>query len=968
VSTPLLKTKLHIPPVRPELVSRLRLVEQLNAGLHRKLTLVSAPAGFGKTTLLSEWIHSGVSSREYGVGEEHEPAGEASLTPYSLLPTPLFAWLSLDEDDNDLARFLTYLIAALQTVEASIGQGALGALQSPQPQIEAILTSLINEIATLPDRVVLIFDDYHLIEAQPIHDALTFLLGHLPSPAAGLHLVLATREDPPLPLARLRARGQLTEVRASDLRFALVETAEFLNLVMGLDLSSDDIAALETRTEGWIAGLQLAAISLQRQEDVSGFIQSFAGSNRFVLDYLVEEVLEQQPEDVQAFLLQTAALDRLTGSLCDAVRFGEAKSPPGQDNGQQTLEMLERANLFIVPLDTERRWYRYHRLFGDFLQRRLRSAQPALVPELYLRASRWYERQGMLDEAIEHALAGEDVTRATRLLDEKAEAYAFDAQISKLIRLASRLPEEERCRFPRLCIYYAWALQFEYQLEAAESALACAEAHLDSTLPTARSPSAAFSASQIAHHARAVRVYMAVQRGESDRVIELARDALKALPEEAEEEPCVVRGAVTLGLGIGHFQLGQTEAAYRALQSALPLNQRCGNRYAALSCIYYLMRIDRLHGALGRALANGRKGLRWIEQWSGAGGQRRPLARVLAHIRQTMALVHYERDELDEAARHIHPSTEYYELVGSRYQVQGYALLVDLHQALGEVETARECLNKLERTILTTGFSLPNTPVEAMIARRSLLLSRTDSSLDDLLAGAARWAETVGLESDGKLTYRREYELLTLAQVRIAQGRAAEVLPLLERLVAAARGAGARGVPAGTTARKGQLIAFLALLAVAHHSCGQTAAAQDALSRALVLGEPEGYVRTFVDQGPPMARLLYDAVTRGIAGHGGVVQYARRLLAAFPSVEPEQATPAHTPASPQELVEPLSERELEVLQLVALGLTNPEIAARLFLSLNTVKAHARNIYGKFGVHNRTQAVARARALGLLSST
>jgi LuxR family maltose regulon positive regulatory protein len=537
----------------------------------------------------------------------------------------------------------------------------------------------------------------------------------------------------------------------------------------------------------------------------------------------------------------------------------------------EILEHLKRAHLFLVPLDDKGQWYRYHRLFGDFLRRRLRGTQPALVLELYLRASQWYERQGMVEEAIEHALAGEDATRATRLLDENAEAYVFDAQVSKLIRWANRLPEEERRRFPGLCIYTAWALQFEYQLEAAESALACAEAHLDSTLPGARSPLAAFSASLIAHHARAIRVYMAVQRGEPDLVVELARAALEALPEKVEDEPRVVRGAVTLGLGMGYFQLGRTEAAYQALQSALSMTQRDGNRYAALSCIYYLMRIDLLRGALGQAFANARKGLLWIEQWSGAGGRRRPLARVSAHIRQTMALVHYERDELDEAARHIRPSSAYYELVGSRYQVQGSALLIDLYRASGESEAARECLDKLVQTVLETGFSLPDIPVAAMIARRRLLLSQGDSSPDDLLAGAARWAETVSLEPGDTLTYSREYELFTLAQVRIAQGRAAEVLPLLERLVAEAPRASAE-----TAARKGQLIAYLALQVVARHACGQVDAAQDALARALALGEPEGYVRTSVDHGAPMADLLRQALGRGVA-----VDYVGRLLNAM---------------------------------------------------------------------------------------
>jgi LuxR family maltose regulon positive regulatory protein len=416
-----LQTKLFVPPIRPEWVSRPQLTERLNVGLNRKLTLVSAPAGFGKTTLVSEWVHGrGTDACPRRRGSAVIPPAGASTADEASVPLPV-AWLSLDEGDNDQTRFLTYLVAALQAAEADIGKGILAALESPQPPpADVVLTSLINEIAAFPARMLLVLDDYHLIEAQPVHDALGFLLDHLPPaarPLGGLHLVISTREDPPLHLARLRARGQLTELRATDLRFTPTEAAEFLNRVMGLDLSAEDIAALETRTEGWIAGLQLAALalqgpSMQGREDVTGFVRSFAGSHHFVLDYLVEEVLEQQPEGVQEFLLQTAILDRLTGPLCDAlqfdkgklpsssvgttaVRFGETKSPTLRSS-EATLEMLERANLFIVPLDEERRWYRYHRLFADLLRQRLQRERPDLVPELHQRASEWYKENGLI--------------------------------------------------------------------------------------------------------------------------------------------------------------------------------------------------------------------------------------------------------------------------------------------------------------------------------------------------------------------------------------------------------------------------------------------------------------------------------------------------------------------------------------------------------------------------------------------
>ena len=383
MSAPILATKLYIPPPRPKVVLRPRLIERLNEGLSasRKLTLISAPAGFGKTTLVSEWV----------AGCERP-----------------VAWLSLDEGDNDPTRFLTYLVAALQTIAANIGAGALAVLQSPQPPpIESILTALLNEITAIPDNFVLVLDDYHLIDSKPVDEALTFLLEHLPPQ---MHLVITTREDPHLPLARLRARGQLTELRAADLRFTPSEAAEFLNQMMGLNLSAEDVAALEARTEGWIAGLQLAALSMQGHQDATSFIQSFTGSHHFVLDYLVEEVLQQQSESIQTFLLRTSILDRLCGPLCDAV-LGRLLPLPGR----KPWKYLERANLFIVPLDNERRWYRYHHLFGDLLRQRL--GKPKEFAEFHLRASQWHEENGDLGAAFHHAIAAGDFVRAAGLAE-----------------------------------------------------------------------------------------------------------------------------------------------------------------------------------------------------------------------------------------------------------------------------------------------------------------------------------------------------------------------------------------------------------------------------------------------------------------------------------------------------------------------------------------------------------------------
>jgi LuxR family maltose regulon positive regulatory protein len=913
--------------------------------LRGKLTLVSAPAGYGKTTLVGDWI-----------ARSEIPA----------------AWLSLDVSDNDLARFLSYLIAALQAatpqIDPPIGAGIQQILEADAHlPIERLLTALVNDIVTSVNRLALVLDDYHVIAEFGVHQALDFLFDHLPP---GMHIVLISRADPPMPLGRLRAQGQLMEIREVDLKFTPDEAASFLTDVMPVGLSRAEIERLETRTEGWIAGLQLAALTVRDRADKGERIATFTGSHRHLIEYLAQEVMTRQSEEVRTFLFHTSILERFNASLCDVVMgYQHADQPAGENLGQwpgadsqRILEHLERANLFLVSLDDDGHWYRYHHLFAGFLLGRLRRTRPSILPELHIRASQWYERQGMVEEAIDHALSGEDATRAARLLDAYAEAYVFDAQINRLVQLASRLPEEERCKLPRLCIYYAWALQFEHQLEDAESALACAEAQADSAAPTAAfSADPPFSADQTAHHACAVRVYIALQRHEPELAIDLARAALKALAEEATHEPPVVRGAVTLGLGMGHFLMGRTTDAYETLLSALPLNQRDGNHYAALSCIYYLMRIDRLHGALGRALAHGRQGLLRIEQWSGAEGRRRPLARVLAHIRQTIAYTHYERNELDEAARYIRLSNDYYELVGSPYQVRGYALLVDLHRALGEVGAARDCLDKLVQFVRKPSFYLPETPVEAMIAQRGLLLGQMDASLGELLAGAAHWADTVDPAWGDRLTYRREHELFALAQVRVAQGRAAEVQPLLERLVTGA----------SDTARQGQLIASLALQAVAYHACGQSDAAQERLAHALVLGEPEGYVRTFIDHGAPMADLLRQVQAQEVGS-----DYVNRLLSAMPEMSNDEGqatkdrssvfvaqTNVGRPLSPP--VEPLNDREMQVLRFLATGLSDRQIAEELYLSINTVKWYNRQIYSKLGVHRRGQAVAHAQELGLL---
>ncbi len=911
----LLSTKLNIPPPHPNLVPRPRLTERLEDGLTRKLTLISAPAGYGKTTLVSDWITRSQTSA---------------------------AWLSLETSDNDLPRFFSYLIAALQRVQSDIGAEIEPILETdsdPPLEFEPLLTALVNEIADSNVSFAMVLDDYHVIHEFQIHEALDFLFDHVP---ANMHMVILSRTDPPMPLGRLRVQRELTEIRESDLRFTLQEAATFLNDLAVLALSPEDIQNLEARTEGWIAGLQLAALTLQGRADKHNLVAAFSGSHRHLIDYLVQEVMARQPEKVREFLIHTSILERFNASLCNALTL--------RSDGKEMLLSLEQANLFLIPLDSERFWYRYHHLFADFLRQRLHETQPDIVPELYIRASQWYEAQGMLDEAFHHALAGDDVRRAARLLDENVETLILSrAAVNQVIRWANQLPVDVRREFPRLCIYHAWALQFEYQLEAAEAALTLAEARLADSEGMPRS----FPASQVTSHVAAIRAYIALRRGEFRQAVDLILAALKTLPEQETQKDLVPRGAVTLGLGMGYLNLGNMGAAYQALQSALPLNHQAGNRYGALSCIHSLMYVNLARGALNRAYANGEKGLRWIEEWSRLEGRQRLPARMLAHLRMRMGEVQYERNDLDQAVVNLNKATEYYEVMGSWSRVEAYASLVDVHQASGDVESALGYLRTLKHISLTPGLSLPDVPLAALIAERSLLLSQSRPDLNYLLAEAVEWVQTSGLGPDEEFSYAQESEYLTLARVLVAQDKAEEAIPLLERLIAAADGAG----------RKGELIRYLSLQAVAYYTQGKTETALTYLSRALALGEREGYVRTLVDLGPPMRDLLQIGAGRGIAP-----DHVSRLLVAFPAVEP--GFPLSPPAPPERweiegLVEPLTERELQILRLLAARRSYQEIAEELYLSVNTIKWYAKNIYGKLGVHQRDQAASRARELGLL---
>ncbi len=883
--------------VRPQLIAR------LNEGLHRKLTLIAAPAGFGKTTLLSAWI-----------------AG---------CDRPV-AWLSLDAGDSDPARFLSYLVAALRTIAAHIGEAVLGVVQSPQPPpTEAMLTALLNDLTTIPENFLLVLDDYHVIDAPAVDDALIFLLEHLP---AQMHLVIATREDPPLPLARLRVRGQLTELRATDLRFTPGEATTFFNQIMGLGLTAADVTALETRTEGWIAGLQLAALSMRGREDISGFISAFAGDNRYIVDYLVEEVLQRQPEPVRRFLLQTAILDRLSGPLCDAVT--------GQADGQARLEALERGNFFVVPLDDQRHWYRYHHLFGEVLATHLRAEQPDLVATLHQRASAWYEQQGAAADAIRHALAAGDFAHAADLVEPALPEMRRRREAATLLRWVKALPDELVRMRPVLSAVYASALLATGELADVEARLRDAERWLDPPADRHGRPDAP-AAGMVVVDEEAFRLLpgsialfragLALVLGDVAGTMKYARRALDLVPED----DYLGRGGAMAFLGLAYWVSGDLDAAYRSYADGMAGVQKAG------------FISDTINGAIARAdirIAQGRlhEAMGIYEQaLQLAAEQGDPVLRGTADMYVGMSELYREHDDLQAATQHLLRSKEQGEHTGFPPNPYRWCVaMARIRQAEGDLAGALDLLQEAERRYV--GDFFPNVrPVAALQTRVWVTQGR--------LGEALGWAREQGLSVEDDLSYLREYEHITLARVLLAQHRSEgaerpmrEALGLLGRLLPAAE--------AGE--RTGSVIEILVLAALAQQTQGDIAAALLALARALALAEPAGYVRIFVDEGSPMAVLLDEAAKHGIAP-----RYVRRLLAALGQAE------VRTPGN-QVLIEPLSARELEVLRLLRTELTGPEIARQLMVSLPTMRTHTNNIYSKLGTNNRRAAVRRAEDLGL----
>jgi len=946
---PLLRTKLFVPPLRPNLVSRHHLIERLNQGLKQgqKLTLISAPAGFGKTTLLSEWLNI-LGSWSTNIDQ----------------PTIRFAWLSLDEGDNDLTRFLTYSLTALNELEgikSAPGQGALSMLHVPQPPpTEVILTSLINDVAQVVCKIVLVLDDYHLIDSLSIDNALTFLLDHLPRQ---LHLVIATREDPELPLARYRARDEMSELRVAELRFTHGEAANFLNQVMGLNLTSEEVASLGTRTEGWVAGLQLAALSMQDREDVSSFIEAFAGDNRYIVDYLLQEVLQRQPENIRNFLLDTSILDQMSGPLCDAVRFGsEEKSDhsgheaalavtplPGLDGGQVIIEALERGNLFVIPLDDKRQWYRYHHLFAEVLHAHARAWKPERIPILHERASHWYEQNGSRSEAIRHALAANNFNRAARLIELVHPEMDVNLQSAAWLRWAKVLPDELVRSRPVLSMGYAWALLDAGDLEQAEERMQDAERWLERTAESNERLDSILDEMVVVDKEQfrllpasmaAARAYRALALGDLPGTVMYAEKALGFFPEENHHW----RLAASSLLGAAQYAQGELESAIRAFSNFRTAMLHAGNIPAAIGSTFVLAEITVTLGHLREAEDIYQRTLELATKY----GQPVPLG--TAELYRGIGDLYRQRGELEAAVEHMAKARE----VGEKGELLGwrYRLCIDhsrLKESLGDLEGALELLDEAGRSDIRT--PIPHMlPVTALKARVWLRQGRFKE--------AKAWARQKGLLADDELSYANEFEHVTLARVLVADYQRSqddrpilEAMRLLERLLEAAEAGG----------RMGSVIEILVIQALAHQVRGEVSAALTPLERALTLAEPEDYAQIFVDEGSPMYDLLSEAAAQGMMS-----DYTLRLLGAF-RADKTTLSDKKGPyrVTSQALFEPLSERELEVLRLVAQGLSNREIGQRLFLAINTIKGHNRRIFSKLQVQNRTEAVARARQLHLL---
>ena len=914
---PVLGTKLHVPRPRRALVGRDRLTDRLPAdGAWPRLVLVAAPAGFGKTTLLAQWL--------------------------AARPPATVAWLSLDARDGDLRRFLTHLVASVRAGSTSapdLGAEALALLDTDgSVPVHDVMVSLVNDLEALPGPTALVLDDYHVVEAEAVHEAVTFLLDNLPPRTT---LAITTRADPPLPLARLRAGAELVELRAADLRFTEAEAATFLNDVMGLALLPHQVAALESRTEGWAAGLQLAALSAARRPGSEGgveaFVEAFTGSHRFVLDYLVEEVLDHQGEDVRSFLLDTSVLDELSGPLCDALT--------GRSDGQQVLEGLERANLFVVPLDDTRQWWRYHHLFAEALRARLRAAADEdRVRALHGAASRWYAATGSLDDALTHAVAGGDAARTADLVELALPELRRQRRDDLLREHVRAVPEDVARARALLATALAWSLLAEGDLDGVEAWLDTAERGVGTTRDVsgelrAALPTAAQARDRELRQLPALiavyRASVAQARGDVSSTVAQARRAL-ALTEPGDH---FARGAASGFLALAAWAAGDLPTAVDTFSGAVASLRAAGNVSDELGGTVVLASLW-----LGRGRPDEARRL-YERALQAANAHPTPLS-TTGDLHVGLADVLREQGELEDATLHLDLARE----LGNAASVpenrhRWYVTNAGVLQARGDLEGA---LAMLDHAVAAyqPGFFPDVRPLPALRARVAIALGR--------LADAEAWASRTGVGVDDPSRHLSEVDLLTLARLRVAQRRAgagpglAEAVALLDRVLATA----------GPAGRTGSVIEATMVRALAHDADGDEQPAVDDLGTALDRGVPVGYRRLFLDEGAPMARLLHEVSRRRqgsmAAGHADVV-----LASAVP---PPRAGPPRGAAAG---VDALSQRELEVLRLLATDLTGPQIAARLYVSGNTLRTHTKHIFSKLGVNTRRAAVSRAAELHLL---
>jgi len=898
VAVPLLRTKLYISPLKSEIVARPRLIRKLNAGLLRSATLISAPAGFGKTTLLREWI-----------------------TDQDLK----IAWFSIDQGDNNPVRFWAYVVAALQSVEPGLGEQILAALQTPQPpSIDLLLADLINEISSHSDshpdtppgkKFVLVLDDYHLITDSAVQDLLFFFLENLPS---RVHLVISSRSDPPWPLARLRARRKLLELRADDLRFTSQEVAIFLNQVMKLDIAPQDVAALEKRTEGWIVGLQMAALSMKNRGEISSFIQAFTGTNRFILDYLLEEVLEQQPLNIQAFLLKTALLDRLTAPLCDFVLE--------RDDSQHILLQLEKANLFLVPLDDQRQWFRYHHLFSELLQNQLQLVYPQEVTPLHQKASQWFETQGDVDQTVAHAFAAHDDQRVAQLCVKFGESMLQQNKHSMLSAWIEVLPQELVYQRPWLCVYQSWTRHWAGIRERGEECLENAERMLTSDDSLSQ-----VERDKLAGSIATVRAHYALVNERLPQAIEQASKALRLLPKSNYYT------AGTAGVALGGAYLGQGDItrAEEAFRECAATALKGGFVFRASSALCYAGMQQVKQARLKVAEQTFQKAVSLARL---PGGRLSPDCGFPLAKLSELAL---EWNDLEQA----------------------HSLAADglkLCMQLGHVDLIAEASIALARVQLAdrdfTGVRATLQQLESLSLQTKLdpwVLGWFDECRVRLwlaageLEQALYWADSSGLQVDDPFSFHYDLHHINLARLMAAQvvqhqagAEPTECLRLLARLLNA-------------TDQMGWIhhkIQVLVLQALVLQAIKDQPGALESLGVALALAQPDGYIRTFISEGSELQRLLSNLPAQGASR-----RYVTRLLRAFP------ANPIHQGLT---LVEPLSPREIEVLRLLTTSLSVTEIAEELVISVNTARSHIKNIYSKLGVNRRLDAIEIAKELHL----